>query len=127
MLAPMTTARLMPLFIPSMEIDLHRLFGLPAVCAAGLVGMGAGRRGGEQDGMDWRQRAACRGIDTEVFFPSARYGPLAASATRPACRVCDRCPVRRPCLAWALRHEVHGIWGGTTEKERRALRISASA
>jgi hypothetical protein len=65
----------------------------------------------------WRELAACRGADLEVFFPSR--GELAG----PARRVCAACPVSQPCLDYAVTNRItHGIWGGLTERERRALR-----
>jgi WhiB family transcriptional regulator, redox-sensing transcriptional regulator len=71
---------------------------------------------------NWRDHAACRGLDPDLFFPVSSSG---ASLTdiEAAKRVCQRCPVRTPCLHWALDlGQVSGIWGGTTEEERRALR-----
>jgi WhiB family redox-sensing transcriptional regulator len=71
---------------------------------------------------DWRDLATCRGLDPDLFFPVSTSG---ASLTEidAARRVCHRCPVLTPCLRWALDlGQVHGIWGGTTEEERRALR-----
>lgn len=69
---------------------------------------------------DWRQAAACRDLD--LFFPIGTTGP-AASQIADAKRVCEACPVRIPCLNWAMRHyQDHGIWGGVTELERQALR-----
>ena len=65
----------------------------------------------------WRSRAACRGTDLNVFFPGR------GESAEPARRICAGCPVRQPCLEFALSHgEVHGIWGGLTERDRRALR-----
>ncbi len=65
----------------------------------------------------WRDWAACRGADLDLFFPGR--GESAESARR----VCARCPVREPCLDYALRHGItHGIWGGLAERDRRALR-----
>ena len=65
----------------------------------------------------WRQQAACRGIDLEVFFPER------GESAEPARQVCAACPVRRPCLDYAIINRItHGIWGGLTERERRALR-----
>ena len=65
----------------------------------------------------WRDRAACRGTDLEVFFPGR------GEPTEPARRICASCPVRQPCLDYAIGHGiVHGIWGGLTERDRRALR-----
>ncbi len=65
----------------------------------------------------WRELAACRGADLEVFFPGR--GESAESARQ----VCAACPVRQPCLDYAISNRIaHGIWGGLTERERRALR-----
>jgi hypothetical protein len=64
----------------------------------------------------WRELAACRGSDLEVFFPGR--GESAGLARQ----VCAECPVRQPCLDYAITNRiVHGIWGGLTERERRAL------
>jgi WhiB family transcriptional regulator, redox-sensing transcriptional regulator len=65
----------------------------------------------------WRYRAACRGADLALFFPGR------GESAEPARQVCARCPVREPCLDYALRNGiVHGIWGGLAERDRRALR-----
>jgi len=65
----------------------------------------------------WRYRAACRGADLDLFFPGR------GESAEPARRVCAACPVREPCLDYALRHGItHGIWGGLAERDRRALR-----
>ncbi len=65
----------------------------------------------------WRELAACRGIDLEVFFPGR------GESARPARQVCAACPVRQPCLDYAITNRIaYGIWGGLTERERRALR-----
>jgi WhiB family redox-sensing transcriptional regulator len=64
----------------------------------------------------WRELAACRGANLEVFFPSR--GESAGTARQ----VCAACPVRQPCLDYAITNRItHGIWGGLTERERRAL------
>jgi WhiB family transcriptional regulator, redox-sensing transcriptional regulator len=72
--------------------------------------------------MDWLDHAACRGSDPELFFPASDMSAGRAQV-RAAKRVCHRCLVKGICLSWALdnRPEV-GIWGGTTEQERRRLR-----
>jgi WhiB family redox-sensing transcriptional regulator len=65
----------------------------------------------------WGDRAACRGADLSVFFPAR------GESAGPARQVCAGCPVRQQCLEFALGHgEVHGIWGGLTVRDRRALR-----
>jgi WhiB family transcriptional regulator, redox-sensing transcriptional regulator len=66
----------------------------------------------------WRKRAACRGIDVEIFYPATDEDDDA----EPAKAVCAECPVRQTCLEHALAHrEREGIWGGTTERERRRI------
>jgi WhiB family redox-sensing transcriptional regulator len=64
----------------------------------------------------WRKRAACRGIDPEVFYPVSDEDGEEAKA------ICAMCPVRQACLEHALAHrEREGVWGGTTERERRRI------
>lgn len=71
--------------------------------------------------MDWPEFAACRDHDTELFFPLAEDGAEATAALF----VCGTCPVRSQCLSYALEAGEVGIWGGTTETDRRALRRAA--
>ena len=67
----------------------------------------------------WRELAACRGADLDLFFPGR------GESAEPARRVCAWCPVRQPCLDYALGNAItYGIWGGLAERERRALRTS---
>lgn len=71
---------------------------------------------------NWRERAACRHEDPDLFFPVGSGAPALAQADG-ARSVCRRCPVREPCLRWALSTgQEYGVWGGTTEAERRSLR-----
>jgi WhiB family redox-sensing transcriptional regulator len=66
----------------------------------------------------WRKQAACRGLDVEVFYPATEDEADAAEAKA----VCAECPVRQLCLEHALAHrEREGVWGGTTERERRRI------
>jgi WhiB family redox-sensing transcriptional regulator len=72
--------------------------------------------------MDWRHRALCRDEDPELFFPIGTTGP-AASQVDDAKQVCRRCAVVEDCLSWALETgQDAGVWGGTSEDERRALK-----
>jgi WhiB family redox-sensing transcriptional regulator len=75
----------------------------------------------ETEGTDWRDHAACRGMDPELFFP---IGTSSASLQQidEAKQICRTCPVRRPCLRWALENGDAGVWGGTSEDERRDYR-----
>jgi WhiB family redox-sensing transcriptional regulator len=70
----------------------------------------------------WRGQAACRDTDPDLFFPVGTTGPaLEQIATARA--VCEACPVQEPCLEFALlTNQDSGIWGGTSEDERRKLR-----
>ena len=71
---------------------------------------------------NWQNRAACSGEDPELFFPTGTTGP-AMFQIEEAKQVCRRCDVREQCLAWALdRSQDHGVWGGLSEDERRALK-----
>ena len=61
-------------------------------------------------------------MDPELFFPIGNTGPALIQIGQ-ARQVCAGCPVRTPCLEWALRSgQEAGVWGGTSEHERRALR-----
>ncbi|MGP4000076.1 WhiB family transcriptional regulator [Streptomyces sp. 8N706] len=72
--------------------------------------------------MNWRQSAACRDEDPELFFPIGTSGPAALQAQE-AKSVCEHCPVTEQCLEWALRNnQDSGVWGGLDENERRTLR-----
>lgn len=70
----------------------------------------------------WRESAACRYLDPELFFPLSTTGRGAAEAGQ-AKAVCARCPVRQACLDFALStRQEFGIWGGCDERELRLLR-----
>lgn len=69
----------------------------------------------------WRTNAACRRLDGELFFPVSSRGPDYEIRVAEAKRVCRGCPVRSDCLDYALTIRPQGIWGGTTEDERRNL------
>ena len=72
----------------------------------------------------WQAKAACRGPHTTLFFPPAHFERKDDKEGREATAkaICASCPVRRPCLDYALRiREPHGIWGGLNELERKQL------
>jgi len=67
---------------------------------------------------NWRAAAACRFTDPDLFFPVSDLGK-GLDQTAEAKAICAGCQVSRQCLAFALRtRQVHGIWGGLTERER---------
>ena len=74
----------------------------------------AGRRGGTAT-WNWRVAARCRTENSEDLF-------VTGASQREAREFCFSCPVRTECLAHALDQQIEfGVWGGTTERERRAL------
>ena len=69
-----------------------------------------------EDERPWVSYAACRDSDPDLFFP----GP--DGDTSKAIRICNSCAVREQCLDYALTvRERYGVWGGTTERERRRI------
>jgi WhiB family redox-sensing transcriptional regulator len=64
----------------------------------------------------WMREGNCRAYPPSVFFPSDGAG------VEHARRICATCPVREPCLEYALENRVdHGVWGGCSERERRRI------
>ena len=64
---------------------------------------------------DWASRGACRSTDPDTLF-------VQGAAQNRVKTVCMSCPVRTECLADALDNRIEfGVWGGMTERERRAL------
>jgi WhiB family redox-sensing transcriptional regulator len=70
----------------------------------------------------WRRHAICRDTDPDLFFPVGTTGQALVQIDR-AKDVCDQCTVKVDCLEFALEtNQDSGIWGGTSEEERRKLR-----
>jgi len=69
-------------------------------------------------GRQWIKQAACRGEDPRLF------DAVSALRAEAALRICKGCPVKEACLKEALNEAVNpdGVWGGTTQLERRKLR-----
>jgi WhiB family redox-sensing transcriptional regulator len=64
---------------------------------------------------DWSTRGTCVGTDPDALFVQGKE-------QRTAKVVCRECPVALECLADALDNRTEfGVWGGMTERERRAL------
>ena len=65
---------------------------------------------------EWMSSGKCRELPPDLFFPSDGVGVEVARA------ICADCPVRQPCLEYALVHRIdHGVWGGASERERRRI------
>lgn len=65
---------------------------------------------------DWMADGKCHELPPSIFFPSDGVGVEVAR------KICAECPVKEPCLEYAMYHRVdHGVWGGTSERERRRM------
>lgn len=64
----------------------------------------------------WMSEAKCRELPPDTFFPASGAG------TETARKICADCPVKGPCLEYALDNRIeHGVWGGASERERRRI------
>ena len=71
---------------------------------------------------DWRFDAVCRDLDPELFFPIGVTG-AAVEQIDIAKEYCQTCACKQDCLEFAITtNQEYGVWGGTTEDERRILR-----
>lgn len=71
---------------------------------------------------DWRDVAACRDTTPDLFFPVGTTGPAIEQIAQ-AKAVCATCDAQAPCLEYAMvTNQDSGVWGGTSEEERRKLR-----
>lgn len=86
------------------DVSFAQLLGLPGVVGAG-----------------WVSDAVCGQTNPDAFYPE-KGGPVHAAKA-----VCASCPVTEQCLQYALEHnERFGVWGGTSERERREMRRLAA-
>jgi predicted Fe-S protein YdhL (DUF1289 family) len=70
------------------------------------------------DNLQFSGQGSCYGLpthewDTLFFGKSARKAKM---------EFCNDCPIIMECLEWALKHDERGVWGGTTDKERRQIK-----
>jgi WhiB family redox-sensing transcriptional regulator len=64
----------------------------------------------------WMARGLCADQPPSLFFPSDGVGVEVAK------RICEECPVRATCLEYAIENRIdHGVWGGTSERQRRRI------
>lgn len=90
----------------------------PLALAQALEALGFAQASEEDEPpADWREDGSCAQVDPELFYPEKNVSPKTAK------KVCAACPVKDLCLEWALENdERYGVWGGTTENERKQLR-----
>lgn len=85
------------------------------VATGGAIGVVAAEEGRRMSN-EWMASARCRDLPPATFFPTNSTGVVAAR------RVCASCDVSAQCLEYALeQHLDHGIWGGTSERQRRKI------
>jgi WhiB family redox-sensing transcriptional regulator len=66
--------------------------------------------------MSWREEAACRGMDTELWFTTYTYDGSKGKT------ICRGCPVQFNCALYAVNNGLwHGIFGGMTPEDRRTF------
>lgn len=71
------------------------------------------------DEQGWKDDAACTGMDYDTFFPNVGYNQHDLHART----ICDKCPVKQPCLMFAVNNRIgYGIWGGLTPIQRKRIR-----
>ena len=76
----------------------------------------------EPQKLGWKEAGLCNQTDPEIFFPEK------GGSTREAKRICRNCTVKEICLEHALETEERfGIWGGKSERERRAIKKKRAA
>lgn len=79
---------------------------------------------------NWRQLAACADENPELFFPTATGGKWSHAYQEQvdtAKSVCHRCPVSDLCFMFAMENHAEGVWGETTDDERKDIRKSLKA
>lgn len=66
--------------------------------------------------LEWLAAGKCRNVAPDIFFPSDGAGVEVAK------QICSDCPVKEPCLEYALANRIgQGIWGGASERQRRRI------
>lgn len=66
---------------------------------------------------DWFSLGECNGLPTRWFFPER------GESVREVKNICKRCVIKTDCLEFAMANDIqHGMWGGTSERERKSLR-----
>ena len=80
-----------------------------------LVSIAAAPRPASAEDRAWVSQGLCRDVDPDQLF-------VQGAAQRKAAAICRNCPVLQDCAADALDNKVEfGVWGGMTERQRRAL------
>jgi WhiB family redox-sensing transcriptional regulator len=103
------------------NVGLAAAHGADRDCRGGCVAL-TWTRSTDWDSDDWRKGAACRDTDPDLFFPIGTTGQAIdqIDAAKAVCCICD---AKGACLEFALAtNQESGVWGGSSEEERRKLR-----
>ena len=65
---------------------------------------------------------SCAQIGGDLFFPEKEGQAFGNIEIAMAKRICLSCPHQTECAQWGIKKEIHGIWGGLTESDRRRVR-----
>ena len=70
----------------------------------------------------WQSKAACRGMDTSLFFFEGKYDRQNIDKLIAARKICGTCKVRKQCLEFAVANEIpDGVWGGVAFNQGRTI------
>ena len=74
--------------------------------------------------LSWQAEAKCNGLDPDYFYPEGlgHHENNKNALELEAAQFCKGCPVKQACLEYAVATNQFGVWGGTSEKQRRRLR-----
>jgi hypothetical protein len=68
----------------------------------------------------------CAEVGVDLFFSKDRDDPtqddILEDSYSLARTICDSCEHKIECAEWAIRNEIHGLWGGTSPRDRRSIR-----
>lgn len=77
----------------------------------------------QDDETKWMKLAKCVGYDVNMFFPDGVDDHRKADAIPDELEsICGQCRVTAECLAFALKHEMIGVWGGSNDYTRTQLK-----
>ena len=68
------------------------------------------------------ENPSCAETGGDLFFPEKEGQPFGNIEIAMAKRICLSCPHQTECSEWGINKELHGIWGGLTESDRRRVR-----
>lgn len=69
--------------------------------------------------LEWMEDGICKQVGVDVMYPERN------KERRVSKKVCLPCPVRASCLAEALKRDESGVWGGTSQRQRRLIQAAA--